>query len=106
PVHKTTYSTTTVLDFEWDMLPISQEDFHIHELTTINYHGTQSEKRQHLKKGYSSTRWSIQKFSQKEPVNSMTKNSYSHGKKEDTVYPTGLSILQSSRPQVLPPLQT
>ena len=73
-VHKTIYSTTAVLDFEWDMLPIFQEDFHIHELTTIDYYGTRSEKRQHLKKGYSSTRWSIQKFSQKELVNSLTKS--------------------------------
>ena len=93
-IHKMTYSTTAVLDFGWDMLPISQEDFHIHELTTIDYYGTRSEKRQHLKKGYSSTRWrstkkhnlyihsrwSIKKFSQKELANSLTKKSYSHGK--------------------------
>ena len=61
-VHETTidrllrYST-----FGWDKLPISQEDLHVHKIITIDYYGTRSEKRQHLKKSYSSTRRKLRK---------------------------------------------
>jgi hypothetical protein len=46
------------------------------------------------------------KISQKEPTNSLTKKVTFTWQREDTVYPTDLSTLQSGRPQVLPPLQT
>ena len=75
----------------------------------IDYYGTWSEKRRHLKKSYLSsrwkrhnlythTRWTIKKSSYKRTCQLVDPKFISTWQREDTVDPTDLSALQSGRP--------
>ena len=53
-------STTTVLDL-WRTNPLIYKKYSPTRRQLIDYYGTRPEKRQHLKKSYSSTRWKLRK---------------------------------------------
>jgi len=81
-VHKTTYSTTAVLDFRWDISLSPKRIFHIHEPKTIDYYGTRSEKRQISRRDTHPQDGQYKSSLRKNSSNSLTKKSYSHGKKK------------------------